>query len=206
MPPPASAGTGRFAAAGTVSTHDGGGLIENDALLDVCPDRAPNPVMTNIAAIVNINCPPAFQRLTAIVFIQLLPQSATWRWQRSVQMTQTICSPMRCDSIERKMELIIEQQATFAVDIAQLKELQRKQAASIDKLTDDLRGTRELLDRVIIEMHERFDSMVTEMRDGFNNLIVANEVTRKLAEDVGRLAIATTHRVAELESKPEGKS
>src|SRR5260370_144946 len=126
MPPPASAGTGRFAAAGTVSTHDGGGLIENDALLDVCPDRAPNPVMTNIAAIVNINCPPAFQRLTAIVFIQLLPQSATWRWQRSVQMTQTICSPMRfcaryttrekwmSDSIERNMEFIIDHQATFA--------------------------------------------------------------------------------------------
>ena len=45
-----------------------------------------------------------------------------------------------------------------------------------------------------------------EMREGFNNLIVADEVTRKLAEDVGRLAIATSQRVSILESRLERES
>jgi hypothetical protein len=78
------------------------------------------------------------------------------------------------DNIQQKIEFIIEQQATFAVDIARMKEVQRQQAASIDRLTENMHQTREMLHDVI-----------GEMREGFNNLIVANEVTRKLAEDVG---------------------
>jgi hypothetical protein len=35
------------------------------------------------------------------------------------------------DEIQRKMDFIVEQQATSAVDIAQLKEIQRQQAISI---------------------------------------------------------------------------
>ncbi len=40
---------------------------------------------------------------------------------------------------------------------------------------------------------------VTEMREGFNGLIVANELTRELAEEVAKLALATGRRVADLE-------
>jgi hypothetical protein len=98
------------------------------------------------------------------------------------------------DNIQQKIEFIIEQQATFAVEIAQMKEVQRLQAVSIDRLTENMHQTREMLHGVI-----------GEMREGFNNLIIANEVTRKLAEDVGRLAIATSQRVTALESKLEGK-
>jgi hypothetical protein len=39
------------------------------------------------------------------------------------------------------------------------------------------------------EERKRLDLAITEMRKGFDNLIIANEVTTKLAEDVGRLAI-----------------
>jgi len=99
------------------------------------------------------------------------------------------------DNIQQKIEFIIEQQATFAVEIAQMKEVQRQQVVSIDRLTENMHQTREILHDVI-----------AEMRDGFNNLIVANEVTRKLAEDVGRLAIATSQRVTVLESKLESRS
>ena len=106
------------------------------------------------------------------------------------------------DEIQRKMDFIVEQQATFAVDIAQLKEVQRQQAISIDRLTKNMHETREMLH----ETREMLHTMVGEMREGFNNLIVANEVTRKLAEDVGRLAIATSQRVTVLESKLESKS
>jgi hypothetical protein len=113
------------------------------------------------------------------------------------------------DSIERKMEFLIEQQATFALDIAQLKELQRAQAVSIDRLTANMHETRGMLHEtreMLQETGEMLHLVIGEMREGFDNLIVANEVTRKLAEDVGRLAIATSQRVTVLESKLEGKS
>ena len=41
------------------------------------------------------------------------------------------------------------------------------------------------------------------MRDGFNKLILANEVTRDLTQNVARLAIATSQRVTTIESKLE---
>ena len=98
------------------------------------------------------------------------------------------------DNIQQKIEFIIVQHARFAVEIAQMKEVQRQQAVSIDRLTENMHQTREMLHDVI-----------GEMREGFNNLIVAYEGTRKLAEDVGRLAIATSQRVTALESKLENK-
>ena len=113
------------------------------------------------------------------------------------------------DSIERKMEFIIEQQATFALEIAQMKEVQSQQAISIDRLTENMHETRGMFHEtreMLHETREMLHSVIGEMRDGFNNLIVANEVTRKLAEDVGRLAIATSQRVSVLESKLERQS
>lgn len=159
------------------------------------------------------------------------------------------------DNIKSKMEFIIQQQATFAVDIADLKEVQRQQAGNIDKLGQNIdrltlnvdknrgdidrltlniknltssvaeltvsvaelrenareraredreraREGKERLDLVITEMHQGFG----EMRHGFDNVIIANEVTRKLAEDVGRLAVATSRRVTALESKQDDRS
>jgi Mg-chelatase subunit ChlI len=83
---------------------------------------------------------------------------------------------MGSEEIERRIEFIIEQQAKFSTDIEQLKEVQAQQA-------------------------ENINSLINEMREGFNNLILANEVTRKLAEDVARLAIATSQRVTNLEGR-----
>ena len=84
------------------------------------------------------------------------------------------------DNIQQKIEFIIEQQATFTVEIAQMKEVQRLQAVSIDRLTENMHQTREMLR----ETSEMLHDVIGEMREGFNNLIVANEVTRQLAEDV----------------------
>jgi len=99
------------------------------------------------------------------------------------------------DSSEQRMEFIIEQQAMFAVEIAQMKEIQREQAVSVSRLTENMHQAREML-----------HSVIGGMREGFDNLIVANEVTRRLAEDVGHLAMATSQRVTMLESKHEGDS
>jgi len=107
------------------------------------------------------------------------------------------------------MDFIIEQQATFALEMAQMKEAQRQQAISIDRLTENMHETREMLHEtreMLHETREMLHSVIGEMREGFNNLIVANELTRKLAEDVGRLAIATSQRVSILESRLERES
>ena len=87
------------------------------------------------------------------------------------------------DDIERQMEFIVAQQASFAIDIADLKQVQRQQAVSIDKLTKNLNETRESIN----ETREMIVMVITEMREGLETLIVANEVTRKLAQDIGHL-------------------
>jgi predicted transcriptional regulator len=45
------------------------------------------------------------------------------------------------------------------------------------------------------------EQLTAEMREGFNNLIVANEVTRRLAEDVARLAVQNSQRITRLEER-----
>jgi len=120
------------------------------------------------------------------------------------------------DDIESKMEFIIQQQATFAVDIADLKEAQTRQTENIDRLTVNVKNLTSSVAELTVSVAElredaredrkRLDLVITEMRQGFDNLIVANEVTRKLAEDVGRLAIATSQRVSALESKQDDRA
>jgi hypothetical protein len=119
------------------------------------------------------------------------------------------------DKIESKMEFIIQQQATFAVDIADLKEVQRRQSENIDKLTLNVKNLANTVAELTVSVSElredakedrvRLDLVVTEMRHGFDNLIIANEVTRKLAEDV-RVEIAGGCRVNVFESSQEGRS
>jgi hypothetical protein len=43
--------------------------------------------------------------------------------------------------------------------------------------------------------------MRVEMREGFENLIVANEVTRNLSENVARLILQHAERIKKLEEK-----
>jgi uncharacterized coiled-coil protein SlyX len=90
---------------------------------------------------------------------------------------------MSNDNIERRIEFIIEQQAKFSVDIEQLKEVQKQQGENINRLT-------ETVDRVITEMH-----------DGFNNLIAANEVTRDFANKIASLEVQTSQRMTKLEQR-----
>jgi hypothetical protein len=83
---------------------------------------------------------------------------------------------MSSEEINRRMEFIIEQQAKFSTDIEQLKEIQTQQA-------------------------ENINSLINEMREGFNNLIIANEVTRDLAEKAASLAINNSQRITAIEEK-----
>lgn len=51
------------------------------------------------------------------------------------------------------------------------------------------------------ESREQLEAYRQETRERINNLIIANEVTRDLAEKVAKLAITTSQRVTLLESK-----
>jgi hypothetical protein len=113
---------------------------------------------------------------------------------------------MSSDNIQRKMDFIVEQQAKFTVDIELLKESQKSLTADVQALTGDVQALKETVSLMQSEMREGFDNLRSEIREGFNetrqainNLIVANEVTRKLAEEVATLAINTSRRVAKLE-------
>ena len=108
---------------------------------------------------------------------------------------------MSSENIERQIEFILEHQAKFSEDLDRLKEVQSQQAENISRLTEAVAGMQVQMEADRQETRDTISSMITEMRDGFNNLIIANEVTRKLSEDVARLAVQTAQRVTNLESQ-----
>jgi len=104
---------------------------------------------------------------------------------------------MSDDHIQRKMDFIVEQQAKFSVDIELLKEAQKNLTSDVQALTIDVQA----LTGDVRGLKETVSIMQSEMREGFDNLIVANEVTRKLSEEVAQLAIKTSRRVDVLEGE-----
>ncbi|HEY9232971.1 MAG TPA: hypothetical protein VIS78_12520, partial [Blastocatellia bacterium] len=66
---------------------------------------------------------------------------------------------MTNEEMERAIEFLINQQAQLSADLS-------RQSENIDKLTAAI------------------DAMREETRDGFDKLILANEVTRRLTEEV----------------------
>src|SRR5262249_5098740 len=89
-----------------------------------------------------------------------------------------------------RMEFIAEQQAQFTIDMTELK-----------TETAELKGIVAALVDAISRLEAQAESNRAETREAINNLIIANEVTRKLTEDVARLTIQTSHRVTRLESE-----
>jgi hypothetical protein len=111
---------------------------------------------------------------------------------------------MTNEEVERAIEFLLEHHSKFSADIDELKEIQRQQTENLNRLTANVEATRE-------EMRTRGEEMQTmreemragfdEMREAVNNLIIANEVTRELAENVARLEVQTSRRVTGLERR-----
>jgi len=97
---------------------------------------------------------------------------------------------MSNDHIQRRMDFIVEQQAKFSVDIEELKEAQKQLTSTVARMASEMDKTREVL-----------NSVISEMGEGFSNLIIANESTRELATQAARLAIQANERVGRLEEK-----
>jgi hypothetical protein len=108
---------------------------------------------------------------------------------------------MSSDNIQRQIEFILEHQARFSEDIDTLKESQKQLTNTVSRMAAEMEAERR-------ETRDVLNSVISEMRDGFNNLIVANEATRDLANKVASLEVQTSqrvtgleHRVTDLESK-----
>jgi uncharacterized protein YoxC len=104
---------------------------------------------------------------------------------------------MSSENIERQIEFILEHQAKFSEDLDRLKEVQSQQAANIDRLGASV----QLLNETVSMMQSEMEANRVEMREAINNLIVSNEVTRDFANKIAQLAIATSQRVTNLESR-----
>jgi signal transduction histidine kinase len=108
---------------------------------------------------------------------------------------------MSSDNIQRQIEFILEHQAKFSEDISELKESQKQLTDTVARMASEMEAERR-------ETRDVLNSVISEMRDGFNNLIIANEATRDLANKVASLEVQTSqrvtgleHRVTDLESK-----
>ena len=118
---------------------------------------------------------------------------------------------MTNEEMQKAIEFLLEHHAKFSTDIGRLEATQAQTTADLQLLTGKVAELTDNVSRLEVQMDElrevigglggTVDSIVTEMRDGFNKLILANEGTRDLAEKVAQLAINTSQRVARLEEK-----
>jgi hypothetical protein len=104
---------------------------------------------------------------------------------------------MTGEEMERAIEFLINHHAKVSSDIEGLKEAHKSTAGIIDALAETVVSLAESVSR--LETQGALDRK--ETRDAINKLILGNEVTRSLAQDVSRLAIATSQRVTTIEEK-----
>jgi cell division protein FtsB len=100
---------------------------------------------------------------------------------------------MNSDEMESVIDFLLQQHARFSVEIGELKEVQKQQAANLDKQTANLESQSANIERLTADidgLKEAVAAMRDEMREGFDNLIIANEVTRDVAERFGVQASA----------------
>ena len=99
--------------------------------------------------------------------------------------------------IDASLELVGERLNQLAARDAVLSRRQENLTAQVENLTTDV----ENLTADVASLVHGVEDFKDEVRGAIQNLIVANEVTRDLAEQVARLAIQTSQRVADLEGQ-----
>ena len=110
---------------------------------------------------------------------------------------------MNHEEMEQAIEFLLEHHAKLSTDLDKLKELQAQTTTDIQALTANMVRLEAQADADRREMREGINNFREEMRESFDKLILANEVTRDLAQNVARLAVATSQRVTTIENKLE---
>jgi hypothetical protein len=111
---------------------------------------------------------------------------------------------MTGEEMERTIQFLIEHHANVSAEIDGLKEAQERTqeaqertAANIGSLT----GIVVDLVQSVSRLEEQAEINRQETRDAINKLLLGNEVTRSLAQEVARLAIEISQRVTAIEEK-----
>jgi len=91
---------------------------------------------------------------------------------------------MTTEEMEHAIGFLLDHHAKMSTDIERHSEQIGKLTEAVATLTGDVR-----------ELTSNVEAMREEMQDGFNTLNLANEVTRKLAEDVAPLNVGMSQRV-----------
>jgi hypothetical protein len=114
---------------------------------------------------------------------------------------------MTGEELKQAMKSLIETEANTSDKLALTIETVNRLAETVER---DRHENRELLEAYRQEnreqlnaQREQLEEYRLETREAINNLIIANEVTRDLAEKVARLAISTSQRVSALENSRE---
>jgi hypothetical protein len=112
---------------------------------------------------------------------------------------------MTDDDMKSKFEFLLAQQAPFSAQLsaqheqfdARMSAQQKRFDSQQERLSDQQQRTSADLGALTQLVH----GVVEEMRDGFNNLIVANEGTRELAQQTAVLSTQNSRRITDLEDK-----
>jgi tetrahydrodipicolinate N-succinyltransferase len=83
---------------------------------------------------------------------------------------------MTSEQMERVIEFLLDHHAKFSANIGELKEVQRRQTENLDKLTT-----------AVTHMQQEMAANRQEIREAIDNLIIANEGSRHLAEQATKL-------------------
>ena len=108
---------------------------------------------------------------------------------------------MNNDDLQRQMDFIISQQATFSSDMIELKSRMDQQGSNIDRLA----GVVERLAETVEAQRQSVEAQRQETQYAINNLIIANEATRELANRAAELAFNTSRRLTVHENQPHSQ-
>ena len=98
---------------------------------------------------------------------------------------------MSDDERQRQMDFILSQQAAFSSDMIELRLRNEEQSRNLDRLAG-----------VVAQLAETLEAQRQETQFAINNLIIANEATRELANRAAELAFNTSRRLTAHENQP----
>jgi hypothetical protein len=95
--------------------------------------------------------------------------------------------------LENTIQFLLENQAKFHKDLELMKEAQKETTTQIKTMAEttnaQIQALTENTNAQIQALTENVEAMRLETREAFNHLIIANEATRDLANQMGKLIV-----------------
>ncbi len=105
--------------------------------------------------------------------------------------------------LENTIQFLLDNQAKFHSDLELMKESQQETTAQIKTLAENTNAQIQALVESQQTLTDNVEAMRLETREAFNNLIIANEATRDLANQMGKLIVNVSQRLSIVEQSLE---